>query len=266
MNDKIKNYLGWAIIITIIIAAGSLWSLARTYSNSIQPGAYRSFAVSAEGKAVGVPDVAEFTFTVITEGGKDIAKLQKDNTTRVNAAIDYLKSQDVAKEDIKTEGYNLEPRYESTYCQPSAYRADGNTVCPPPSIVGYTVRTTVSVKVRQNNFEVLGKVLSGVIEQGANNVSQLNFTVDDQMKLENVARAEAMTRAKAKAKALATAGGFNLGRLLGIDEVGSYPAYGKYGFGSVPAVSSMAVATPAPAIEPGSREVFVTLTLRYEIK
>ncbi len=265
MTEKTKNYLGWAIIIAVLFSAGAFWRLASTYAKSLQPGTYRSFAVSAEGKAVGVPDVAQFTFSVITEGGKDIAALQRDNTARVNGAIDYLKSQAVAKEDIKTEGYNLEPRYQSTFCQPLALRSGENQVCPPPAIVGYTVRATVSVKVRQDNFAVLGEVLSGVIERGANNVSQLYFTVADPVKLENEARAEALAKAKAKAKSIATAGGFRLGRLLGIDEGGFQP-YEKYGRGGDFVTLAAPAARPAPTIEPGSQEVFVTLTLRYEIK
>jgi hypothetical protein len=30
-----------------------------------------------------ISDIAQFTFSVITEGGKDIAKLQKDNTEKI---------------------------------------------------------------------------------------------------------------------------------------------------------------------------------------
>ena len=263
MNEKIKNYLGWTIILAVLISAGALWWLAETYADSIQPGLYRSFAVSAEGRAVGVPDVARFTFTVINEGGKDIAALQKDNTARVNSAIDYLKTKKLAKEDIKTESYNLEPRSESTYCRPLIARAPENTVCPPPTIVGYTVQTTVAVKVRQSAFAVLGEVLTGVVEQGANNVSALSFTVDDPVKLENEARAEALARAQTKAKATAAAGGFRLGRLLGIDEGG---VYDKYGRGGGPEMMALSDISPAPTIEPGSQEIRVLLTLRYEIK
>lgn len=269
MSEKTKNYLGWVIMLGVLTSAGAFWRLAQTYSKSIQPSTFRSFAVSAEGKAVGVPDVAQFTFSMINEGDKDIAALQKDNTARVNGAIEYLKSKGIAKEDIKTEGYNLEPRYQSTYCQPIAYPASGlarETVCPPPSIVGYTVRATVSVKVRQDNFNALGEVLSGVIERGANNVSQLYFTVDDPVKLENEARAEAVSKAKIKAEALADAAGFRLGRLLSIDEGGPGPIFEKYGRGGDIATLAAPAALPAPTIEPGSQEVFVTLTLRYEIK
>ena len=84
MNEKTKTYLGWAIIIAVLIVAGGVWSMAKTYSKSQEPGTYRSFAVSGEGKAVGVPDVAEFTFSVINEGTKDITTLEAANTAKVN--------------------------------------------------------------------------------------------------------------------------------------------------------------------------------------
>ncbi len=265
MNEKTKTYLGWAIIIAVLIVAGGVWSMAKTYSKSQEPGTYRSFAVSGEGKAVGVPDVAEFTFSVINEGTKDITTLEAANTAKVNKAIDFLKARNIKSEDIKTEVYSLEPRYQSTLCRPLPYGSNEPTVCPPPTIVGYTVRQTVLVKVRKDDFAALGELLSGVIESGANTVSQLNFTVDDPVKLENEARTEAVAKAMAKAEALADAGDFNLGRLLSVEEGGVTPFYGK----SARAFDESFLATasvPAPVIEPGSQEVSVFLTLRYEIK
>ena len=264
MNEKNKNYLSWAIIIAILIIAGAIWSLASTYSESFQPGLYRSFAVSAEGRAIGVPDVAQFSFSVINEGGTDIATLATENTKSVNAATEYLISMKAAKADVKTTGYNLDPRYQNTVCTSGV--AGGARVCPPPSIVGYTVRSTVSVKVRKDNFESLGKILSGVVERGVNNVSQLNFTVDDTVELENEARSEAIKRAQDKAEAIAEAGDFRLGKLLSVDEVGNVPyAYGR-GADTATVFSEKAAPLPAPTIEPGSQEVMVQLSLRYEIR
>ena len=63
----------------------------------------------------------------------------------------------------------------------------------------------------------------------------------------------------------AKAAGFKLGRLLSIDEGYNYPiyrtmeAYGKGGDVS-------AMPAPAPAIEPGSQDIAVTVNLRYEIR
>jgi len=262
MTQKIKDYLGVAIIISIIIVALSAWSYVRTYSRSVEPSSFRSFSVTGEGRAIAVPDVAEFSFSVLTEGGKDIAALQEDNIKKVNAAIDFVKSKGVAPKDIKTQSYSIEPRYQYYSCNPVPLEGGIARPCPPSEIVGYTITQSVLVKVR--DFSKVGDILSGVVDKGANTVSQLNFTIDDPTAVQNEARTEAIEKAKAKAKLIAKAGGFGLGRLLDIQE-SSYlpPVYyaqeavlGKGGGGSA----------PAPAIEPGSEEVKINVVLKYEIR
>ena len=219
-SERTKSFLGWAVIIAVLLVGGSAWNLARTYSRSIQPSAFRSFAVSGQGKVVARPDVAMFTFSVINEGGIDIAALERDNTVRGNKINSWLKEQGVADKDIKTEQYNLSPRYQTSYCRPAS-PTGGIGVCPPPAIVGYTVTQGVTVKVR--DFSKIGTILAGVVERGTNDVSQLNFTIDDPVMVENEARAKAIAEARTKAKLVAQAGGFRVGRLLGIDENGSQP-------------------------------------------
>ena len=69
---------------------------------------------------------------------------------------------------------------------------------------------------------------------------------------------------KEKAESIAKAGEFSLGKLLAIEEGGGYPIpiYGK------DAVVGMggAESERAPSVEPGSQEIVVDVTLRYEIK
>ena len=91
MTTQIKNYLGIAIIISIIIFVFSFWNFTNSYSKSIEPSSFRSFSVSGEGKVVAVPDIAQFTFSVITEGGKNLTVLQKENTEKTNKAISFVK-------------------------------------------------------------------------------------------------------------------------------------------------------------------------------
>lgn len=179
MTDNIKNNLGRALALAaLLVGVAAVWYVG-VYARSSEPTSYRSFSVSGEGKVVGVPDVARFTFSIITEGGKDIAALQKDNVTKTNAVIDFVKQSGVDSKDVSTEGYNVEPRYQTSYCGPSVYGTQSS--CPPATIVGYTVSQTVAVKVR--DLAKVGDILSGVVAKGANNVSQLNFTVDDPAKL-----------------------------------------------------------------------------------
>lgn len=244
-------------MVALLSGSYGVLSYVKFYGKSIQPSSFRSFAVSGEGKAVSIPDVAEFTFSVITQGGKNVAELQKQNTEKVNKAIDYVKSQKVDTQDIKTISYNLEPQYQYFNC----YGGDGRP-CPPPVIVGYNVTQTVSVKAR--DFNKVGDVLSGVVQNGANFVSSLTFTMDDKTAPQNKAREEAIKKAKEKARDMAKAGGFKLGRLISIEEGGG-SVIPIVRFDTLKSVGGGLESAPTPTIEPGSEETVINVTLRYEI-
>ncbi len=248
MNQKIKDYLGLALIVGVLMISLAAWNYARSF----EPASYRSFMVSAEGKVAAVPDIAQFTFGVISEGGlEDIEILKDENTKKANSIIDYLKDEDVDKKDIKTLSFNVVPRYTRCY----------EGVCPPRTIEGYTISQTLQVKIR--DLDDAGKLLTGVVENGANNVSGLNFTIDDPTETENEAREEAFGKAREKAKAIAKAGGFKLGDLISIDE--NY--YGKGGVVYTQAMDAgMGGGGEEIRIEPGEQEVRISIMLRYEIK
>ena len=271
MENRIKNIWYIVLILGILTLSYGIISYVNTYSRSIEPGAYKSFSVSAEGKAVSKPDVAKFSFSIITEG-KDLAKIQKENTDKANAAIDFLKKQGVDSLDIKTTNYNISPKYTYYNCsepvvlesQQGGLGATKPKPCPPPEITGYTLTQTINVKIR--DFSKIGDILSGIVEYGVNNVSDLTFTIDNPDKVQNEARTEAILKAKEKAQKVAEAAGFKLGNLLSIEE-GYSSYYANYGMGGGESLGLKAAAVSAsPTIEPGSEEIKVTVTLRYEIK
>ncbi len=251
MNSKIKDYLGIALIVGVLMMALAAWS----YTRSFEPTSYRSFTVSAEGEAVAVPDIARFTFGVITEGGMgDIEGLKDENAKKANTILDFLDDEDIDKKDIKTLSYNVQPRYNDVRCFAAP--------CPPREIIGYTISQRVQVKVR--DMDEAGEILTGVVENGANNVSGLTFEIDDITEAQNEAREEAFDKAKEQAKAMAKAGGFRVGKLISVDE-------GFYGRSSdtvyLEAMSSAGRGGGEDIqIEPGEQEIRVNITLRYEIK
>jgi uncharacterized protein YggE len=276
MNPKIKDYLGIAAIAALIILIAGSLEFVSAYARSAPAAA--SFAASGEGRVTAVPDTAEFTFGITTEGGTNVTSLQSENTTKTNAAIAYLKSEGVDAKDITTENYNISPRYNYNKVIPcpmaavSSGSAGGGVApaiapqqpCGTPGIVGYTVSQTVRVKVH-TDFSKIGDLLAGVAAKGANNVSGLNFTVHDRTALENDARAKAVAEAKEKAEAFARSGHFRLGRILSVQESGSQPPiyYAKLEASGRGAAD---VGAPSPAIEPGSQEIVSTVTLTYEIR
>ncbi|OGY98418.1 MAG: hypothetical protein A2855_02720 [Candidatus Liptonbacteria bacterium RIFCSPHIGHO2_01_FULL_57_28] len=261
-------------VVAIVIVALSAWSWVAAVSRSTPPGA--TFSVSGQGKAVGVPDVAQFTFSVTTEGGKDVGALQEENNTKMNAAIEFVKQQGVEAKDIETLGYDIQPRYQSYDCRPVPYYGETTAMgapeairvravqpCPPADIVGYTVMQTVQVKVR--DFSKTGDIIAGVTAKGANNVSGLNFTTDDPTGLQNEARGKAIQNAKQQAEMMAKQGGFRLGRLISVNE-GGYPGPYYYEKAALGMGGADVASAPAPSIEPGSQQVNVTVNLVYEIR
>ena len=267
MNQTIKNILGGAAIIAILLLGFAAINAANSYGESIQPSSFRSFTVTGDGKATAIPDVAEFSFQVITEGGKDISPLQAQNTSAANKAIDFVKSQGVADKDITTEYYNIDPRYQTYNCTPRPI-ISGDVApvqpCPPAAIVGYAITQSIDVKVR--DFTKIGNIMSGIVSAGANQVSSLSFTMDDPSKVQDAARADAIAKAKVRAEVVAQAGGFQIGRLLNVSENNyPYPVYAK-AMGAGGASMESATAAPMPTIQPGSQEVDVSVTLQYEIK
>lgn len=255
MNETIKNRLGnvGTIGIAAIAIAALIYSFA--YQDSTDP--YTSFNVSGEGRITAIPDIAEITATVLTEGGTDLSALQKKNSDKGNAVIAFVKEKGVEAKDIKTQNYTIEPRYQYTPCSYEYGR-----VCPPAEIIGYSIRQTISVKVR--DFNAIGDILKGVVDRGANTVSGPSFTVDDPKETQAKAREEAMTDARTKAEAIAKAAGFKLGKIQYISEGGPTPYYGMASGMGGDAVKTFEAAPPS--IEPGSQEVVVQVDIQYEIK
>lgn len=241
--------------IAVVVLALSAIIYVYQYGRSIdQVYPNRIFTVDGEAKMETATDIATFTASVVTEGGKNVADIQKQNVDKMNTINAFLKEKGVEKKDLQTSQYSLTPRYTYSNC------AYGGT-CPPPTISGYTLTQTLSVKVR--NLESIGDILSGIVEKGANNVSGISFTVDDDTDAKQAARTEAIAKAKVKAEQIAKAGNFRLGKLVSLYEDSSVTPYAQTGYGLGGAADAK-TATP-PVIEPGTQSGTVRMNLTFEI-
>lgn len=258
-NKPKIQFLNIAASIALIAFAYASIQFVQSYDKTIEPSSFRSFNVSAEGSVITVPDVAEFSFSVISEGDNDLASLQKETTDKNNAIITFLESKNIDKKDIKTSSYNISPRYERCY----AYQMPSG-ICPPPKIVGYTVSQNTYVKVR--DFDIVGEALAGVVTNGANSVGQLQFKIDDESIAQAEAREKAIDKAQEKAEQIAKAAGFSVGRLLGINEGFSYQTQRYDTKVNYAMAEGMMTESSAPTVSAGSQEVEITVTLTYEIK
>jgi hypothetical protein len=259
MNSKIKNILGLSIIFTLVVFSLAMIAYVKSYADNTGQDAYRSFYVSGEGKVDAVPDLAQFNYTIIDEGSADLEALQESNSNISEDIVAYLKEQGVEEKDIKTESYNVYPQYDRSICEPGQE-------CDPRQIVSYTVNQRVSVKVRES--DLVGALLSGVVDMGADSVSSVNFVFDDDRDLKAEARLAAMEDARTKAEAMAEAGGFKIGKVLSIDEY-SNDDYGRGGFAYAESMSLDVVEEAAPkavTIEAGEEEITATVNISYQIK
>lgn len=210
----------------------------------------RTIAVSAEGKTVVSPDLAQFSFSVVTQG-QNPETIVDGNNRKVSAAIEFVKSQGVEAKDIKTSGYNLSPDYQYDENTRRNY------------IVGYTITQSVNVKVR--DFAKLPKLLAGLTPVGVNQISGISFTIEDLDKVLGEARKQAFERARAKAIMMASASGVRLGRVVNVSEYGGGPGPIPY-YGRTEAFGKGGDMIAAPTIEPGTEEVQVQVSIVYELR
>lgn len=212
----------------------------------------RTINVSAEGKVSAVPDLATINLGVLSQGTTPTT-VQDENTSKVNKIIEFVKKEGIEKDDVQTSQFNVYPTQD--------YR-DGKSI-----ITGYQVNQTITIKVRginQSN-EKVGKILSGVTEQGANQINGVYLSFDDPDNLRGEAREKAIAKAKQKAEELAKAAGITLGRIVNLSESGnnSWPApYYADGMGGGVAYEKAS----APNIEPGNQDIIVNMNVEFEIK
>ncbi len=209
----------------------------------------RTITVTAEGKTTATPDLAELSFSVVSQG-KNPADLDVSNNDKMDAVIAFVKGQGIASSDIATTAYDLSPNYQ--------YDANANR----NYVTGYTFTQTVSVKVR--DLTKVASIIGGLTPLGVNQIGGVNFTFADQEKFLAVARADAIAKAEAKAVSMAADVGVSLGAVVNVGENGIVPIYQPRmeAANTMMAVSSAAV----PTIEPGTQDITDTVTITYALK
>jgi uncharacterized protein YggE len=255
MLQEYKEHIKYGLVAIIVL---SLAYAAYQYGQSVN-SAYstRTFTVEGKAKVESENNVATFSTTVLTEGGLDQQLAQTQNTEKMNKVIAYLEAGGIEKKDIKTEQYTLMPKYNYTPCYA------GN--CPEPKITGYTVSQVVTTKVR--TVENAGKLVAGVVQNGATTVSEVRFEADNYDEALKQARIDALADAEVQARRLAKAGDFRLGKLVTFYDQGDgmgepYPMAGVEGDMMMAKSSAPAL----PVLAPGTSEKEVRVTVTYEIR
>lgn len=233
-----------------------------------------TISVSGKGEVIAVPDLITFSFGV-TEESPVVTTAQTQATEKMNKIIKFIRDQGVSDKDIKTTNYNIYPRYEyqTRIAQPvtpigidlpDAYYYPSNSG--KQVLAAYVVTQTVEVRVRKT--EDAGKLLTGIGEFGAVDISGLNFSVDKFDDLVEEAREKAISEARDNAKKLASDLGVKLVRITSYyDQGGNTPIYYARAVSSEMGMGGdMQKGAPAPELPAGENKIISNVTITYEIR
>lgn len=254
-----ETYAKLLVSLTLVAAIVALVSYAVVnFERSATSDYEATISVTGEGEVLAIPDVGQFSFSVAAEADT-AAAAQEASGTAINEILAYLREQGIEDKDIKTENYNLYPRYrfEERICPMGSY-------CPPGERVqdGFEVSQTIMVKVRETDRA--GEIIAGVGERGATNISRLNFIIDDIESLQVEAREQAIEDAQEKAERLAKQLGVKLTRIVSFYEDSGYQPY--FNERVMMAADSAEAGFGGAEMPRGEESTKISVNITYEIK
>jgi uncharacterized protein YggE len=209
--------------------------------------------VGGEGTAYRAPDLAVTQLTVLRNAAT-AAEAMDQASQAIGAVATAMAEFGVEKRDLQTAGFQISPQYQTDN------RQDGPQA--PPKVVGYEVRNTLSVKLR--DLTKLGALLDRAVTLGVNEGGSISFEIADPAEVAKEARRRAVADARARAETLAEASGQRLGRVLVIQD-------GAARAEPLPPVPLMDMKMAAPAsarsvpIETGENAVRAEVRIVYEL-
>jgi uncharacterized protein YggE len=238
-----KLWIRFIVFLTLLNIVGLLSAAEAAHEKQT-----RTITVQGEGKVSAIPDIATLSAEVRQEG-KDLDPVLSMVRKQMNKVLEVVKAQGIEDKDVRTAYFQVRPKYEQD--------KHGNA-----RPVGYIVANRITIKVR--DLKKAGKVLSSVLDAGANSVDGPDFELDNPQVAEREALAAATKDAKAKAQAVADAAGVHLGDIMEINPQNiNWP-------GPRPRVFAAAMASPMvmQSEEPlaaGEQTLTGSVTLTYAI-
>lgn len=204
------------------------------------------FSSMGEGKIVVKPDTA-FVSVGIEKSAPTVKEAQDQINVVIKNISDAYKKLKIDEKDIQTANYSINPTIDWSSGR--------------QKITGYMANTNLTIKVK--NIDQVNDVIDLATVNGANQVGNIYFDIDNRQQYEDTVRKEAVAKAKENARIAAGEAGFKLGRIINYYEdngVIPSPVYRAAGG----ALDSMKA--PTTQIQTGSTEIKMTVTLSYEIQ
>ncbi len=235
------------LIINIVVIFSMLFCIGLTPAFSIEQNKQNIIRITAKSSESFDPDTAVVILAVQTED-KNVPNALQENNKKMNKVLSSLKEliRD-EKDSIKTSSFSIRPI--KTW----------DKKLKRSTITGNKVHNSITVKTKQ--IDKIGKIIDVSIENGANNVNNINFIVDNNDKLYQEVLAKASRKAKEDAKAIAIALGV---RIKGIKSVNvNQGHYRPMQYDSVALGKSRESATP---IVPGNVDINANVTVEFIIE
>jgi len=211
--------------------------------------------ISKTGTVYVTPNIGTINLTSTVEA-KTIADALKENNEKIANLANFLKAQGIASGDIKTAGFNVNPRYEWSDSKDS----NGNVVTGKRTVAGYEVSQATEVKIR--DLSKVGNIIDGAAQIGINNIGDLAFVVESEDAAKAQAREKAITDAKSEAQSIANKLGVTLGNVSSYSE--SFSALNSRTALSYEKAMAGSGSSPT-SIESGNNKVEVTVNVSFEI-
>lgn len=242
-----KAQFALGVIITLAITAIVIVTVIMALKANNQD----RFSVVGSGTVYAKADIANIEIGLKTGTKKTAAEATAESTDKINKITSAITGLGVEEKDIKTSNYTLNPVYNWTNNKGQ-------------ELVGYEVTQVLTLKIRDLNK--IGDIIAKTTEQGANQVGNISFTIDDEFTLKNQAREIAINKAKEKAVMIANQSGMKLGKVKSVVE-NTEPIISPIAYTN--AKLDMAASNESlisPEIQTGQNEIKVDVTLVYEVK
>ncbi|WP_254537213.1 SIMPL domain-containing protein [Halomarina litorea] len=238
---RLTRALAPLLVGALVVLAGCLGAAQPT---TTPPQQEATVSVTATGSAVGTPDQALVHLSVVGQAATadEARNAAAADAERMRSA---LRDAGIADDRVRTTGFVLHPEYD--------YRQEGR------ELLGY--RAVHTYQIELDDVTRAGEVVDTAVENGADTVDSVQFTLSDERRQE--VRGEALARAvengRADAETIATAGDVTLGGLVSAST-------GDVSYGPMPYYAESAARDDAGTVlEPGDVTITATVTAVYEL-
>jgi len=250
MKDLSKKIVPAFLVIVFFFLVASLYSkfgnpLAFSVNSSVTNKS-DVFTVTGEGTVSIQPDIA-YVNIGINKTATTVKQAQSQANEVMNKVIAGLKTLGIDAKNIQTVSYYINPNYDwSSSIQ---------------KITGYSANTQLKVKI--TDIDKVNDVIDSATSNGANQVNNVTFDVENREASEETARKQAVDEANHKAKAAAKAAGFNLGKIISYSESSNDNTVSPIMYKAL-AVTDQAGGS-GTNVQSGSQDIKITVNLSYQI-